>query len=211
MERDVKYKKALWMIMESLLEIDSIEDALSSALEVILDVMDSEAGAIWMLDERKGLLHPVFHMGPIDLSNIHMENGIGIEGIVTSSGQSLLISDALNDPRFIGNIFDDQGMKTESLICVPLKAVKNTIGCVHIINRKDGQKYSEEDMKLCEQMAALAAMTIEEKGLIIELPEEKEVMVSLRNVIKEFPSGDQTIRVLNGINLDIIDRNVSIV
>ena len=211
MDYDVKYKKALWSIMESLLEIDNIDDALSSALDVILDVMDSEAGAIWMLDERTNTLHPVHHKGPIDISNVHMENGVGIEGIVTSSEKPLLISDTLNDPRFIGNIFDDKGMKTESLICVPLKAVKKTIGCIHIINKMNGEKYNEQDMSLCEQMAALAAMTIEEKGLIIEIPPEKEVMISLRNVTKEFQSGEETLRVLNGINLDIYKNEFVVV
>ena len=211
MNREEKYKKAQWTIMESLLLIDNIDDAISSALEVILDVMESEAGAIWMLDDRKGLLHPMVFMGPIDLSNIYMENGVGIEGVVTATGESLLISDTLNDPRFVGNIFDDQGMKTESLICVPLKAVSKTLGCVHIINRKDGEHYTEADMRLCEQMAALAAMTIEEKGLKINLPEEKEVMVSLRNVTKEFESGDETLRVLNGINLDIYKNEFVVV
>ncbi|MBR1507267.1 MAG: ATP-binding cassette domain-containing protein [Eubacterium sp.] len=211
MNREEKYKKAQWTIMESLLLIDNIDDAISSALEVILDVMDSEAGAIWMLDDRKGLLHPMVFMGPIDLSNIYMENGVGIEGVVTATGESLLISDTLNDSRFVGNIFDDQGMKTESLICVPLKAVSKTLGCVHIINRKDGEYYTEADMRLCEQMAALTAMTIEEKGLRIDLPEEKEVMVSLRNVTKEFESGDETLRVLNGINLDIYKNEFVVV
>ena len=211
MNREEKYKKAQWTIMESLLLIDNIDDAISSALEVILDVMDSEAGAIWMLDDRKGLLHPMVFMGPIDLSNIYMENGVGIEGVVTATGESLIISDTLNDSRFVGNIFDDQGMKTESLICVPLKAVSKTLGCVHIINRKDGEHYTEADMRLCEQMAALAAMTIEEKGLRIDLPEEKEVMVSLRNVTKEFESGDETLRVLNGINLDIYKNEFVVV
>jgi ABC-type antimicrobial peptide transport system, ATPase component len=210
-DNEEKYRRALWLIMERLLEIDNIEEALSGALEVIISVMESEAGAIWMLDEKKNILHPIFHMGPVDLSNIYVENGIGIEGIVTSTEKSLIISDTMNDSRYVGNIFDDQGMKTESLICVPLKAVKKTIGCIHIVNRKDGQKYSENDLMLCERMAAIAAMTIEEKGLIIDLPEEKEVMVSLRDVTREFESGDQTVRVLNGINLDIYKNEFVVV
>ena len=211
MDNDTKYNKALWRIMESLLEIDNLDEALSSALEIILDVMDSEAGAIWLLDEKKNILHPLFHMGPIDLSNIYVENGVGIEGVVTTSEKSLLISDAINDPRFVGNIFDDQGMKTESLICVPLKSSKKTMGCIHIINRRDGIKYSEEDVTLCERMAFMAAMNIEEKGLIIDYPEEKEVMISLKNVTREFESGDQTIKVLNGINLDIYKNEFVVV
>ena len=203
MKKDDDYNKALMTIMTRLLQIDNIDEALSSALEAIVEVMGSEAGAIWMLDDKKGILHPVFYIGPIDLSNITVENGVGIEGVVTETEKAIMIEDTLNDPRYVGNIFDDQGMRTESLICVPLKADNKTLGCIHIINRHDGGKYTEKNLTLAEQMAALAAMTIEEKGLTLEIPEEKEVMISLRNVTREFESGEQTIKVLNGINLDI--------
>lgn len=211
MVKDEKYRKALWNIMTKLLQVDSIDEALSGSLEAVVEEMDSEAGAIWMLDKNKNILHPVFHIGPVDLSNVAVENGVGIEGVVTQTEQSVIISDTMNDPRYVGNIFDDLGMKTESLICVPLKNVDNTLGCIHIINRRDGKKYSDTDMALCEQMAAVAAMTIEEKGFALDVPEEKEVMVSLRDVRREFESGDQTIKVLNGINLDIYKNEFVVV
>ena len=211
MVKDEKYRKALWNIMTKLLQVDSIDEALSGSLEAVVEEMDSEAGAIWMLDKNKNILHPVFHIGPVDLSNVAVENGVGIEGVVTQTEQSVIIGDTMNDPRYVGNIFDDLGMKTESLICVPLKNVDNTFGCIHIINRRDGKKYSDTDMALCEQMAAVAAMTIEEKGFALDVPEEKEVMVSLRDVRREFESGDQTIKVLNGINLDIYKNEFVVV
>ncbi len=211
MVKDEKYRKALWNIMTKLLQVDSIDEALSGSLEAVVEEMDSEAGAIWMLDKNKNILHPVFHIGPVDLSNVAVENGVGIEGVVTQTEQSVIISDTMNDPRYVGNIFDDLGMKTESLICVPLKNLDNTFGCIHIINRRDGKKYSDTDMALCEQMAAVAAMTIEEKGFALDVPEEKEVMVSLRDVRREFESGDQTIKVLNGINLDIYKNEFVVV
>ena len=211
MVKDEKYRKALWNIMTKLLQVDSIDEALSGSLEAVVEEMDSEAGAIWMLDKNKNILHPVFHIGPVDLSNVAVENGVGIEGVVTQTEQSVIIGDTMNDPRYVGNIFDDLGMKTESLICVPLKNLDNTFGCIHIINRRDGKKYSDTDMALCEQMAAVAAMTIEEKGFALDVPEEKEVMVSLRDVRREFESGDQTIKVLNGINLDIYKNEFVVV
>ena len=211
MRNEDNYKSALILIMQKLLMIDNIDEALSSALEAIVEAMDSEAGAIWVLDKRKNILVPVFHMGPIDLSNIQVENGVGIEGVVTATEKPVMISDTLNDPRYVGNIFDDQGMKTESMICVPLKAQGDTIGCIHIINRKDGEKYDDNDLELCEQMAAIATMTIEEKGLVVETPPEKEVMISLRDVTREFQSGDQVIHVLNGINLDIYKNEFVVV
>ena len=60
-------------------------------------------------------------------------------------------------------------------------------------------------------MAALAAMTIEEKGLLVDTGEEKKVLISLRNIIKEFPSGEGISRVLKGIDLDIYENEFVVV
>ena len=86
-----------------------------------------------------------------------------------------------------------------------------TIGCIQIINRNDGGFYDQEDLILCEQMASLAAIAIEEKGLDFNPSAEKEVIISLRDVIKEFPSGDGVSRVLKGINLDIYKNEFVVV
>ncbi|MBQ2468060.1 MAG: ABC transporter ATP-binding protein [Clostridia bacterium] len=60
-------------------------------------------------------------------------------------------------------------------------------------------------------MAALAAITIEEKGLLIDSGEKKEVLATLRNVTKEYPSGDGMVQVLKGINLDIYKNEFVVV
>ena len=198
-----KYTKATWRIVETLLDVEDLSEALSIALKTIIDVLDSEAGAIWYLDQHEDRLHPIYHIGPADISNISVENGIGIEGVVARSGQSIMIRDAANDPRYEGTIFDEQGLKTVSLICVPLKDQHDTIGCVQIINKKDGGAYSEEELSLCEHMATLATMTIQEKGLIIDFGEKKEVLACLQDVTKEYPSGEGILQVLKGVNLNI--------
>ena len=60
-------------------------------------------------------------------------------------------------------------------------------------------------------MASLAAITIDEKGLIVGEEESKKVIISLRDVIKEFPSGDGVSRVLKGINLDIYENELVVI
>ncbi|SDB35293.1 ABC-type lipoprotein export system, ATPase component [Ruminococcaceae bacterium FB2012] len=202
-ENNKRFTKASWAIMEQLLEVDNLEEALSGSLEIITDTLESEAGAIWLLDKKTDRLSPVFHIGPADISNISVENGLGIEGIVSKTGKSVIVTDAVNDPRFDSTVFDDNGLSVKTMICVPLNDLNEVIGCVQIINKKDGSSYDEEELKLCEHMASLAAITIEEKGFIIDLGEDKEVLASLRNVTKEFPSGDGVLKILKGINLDI--------
>ena len=211
MAEEKRFAKATWQIMEQLLEVDNLEDALSGSLETIVKTLNSEAGAIWLLDAKNDRLSPLFHIGPIDLSNIVVENGLGIEGVVTKTGKSMILADAVNDSRYDGSIFDDNGLLVKSMICVPLNNLHDVIGCVQIVNKKDGSLYDEEELQLCERMASLAAITIEEKGLLVDLGERKEVLAVLKDVIKEFPSGEGVSRVLKGINLEIYKNEFVVV
>ena len=211
MAEEKRFAQATWKIMEQLLEVDSLDDALSGSLEIIVNTLNSEAGAIWLLDPKTDRLSPLFHMGPVDVSNISVENGMGIEGLVTKTGKSVMVTDAAADPRFDGTVFDDNGLVTRTMICVPLNNFRDVIGCVQIVNKKDGSLYDEEELQLCERMASLAAITIDERGLIVDLGEKKEVLATLRDVTKEFPSGDGVLQVLKGVNLEIYKNEFVVV
>ena len=210
-EENKRFAKASWAIMAQLLKVDNLEEALSGSLEIIVKTLNSEAGAIWLLDPKTDRLSPVFHIGPADISNISVENGLGIEGIVTQTGKSVFVEDAASDTRFDGTVFDDNDLVTKTMICVPLNNTRDIIGCVQIVNKLDGTLYDEEEMQLCERMASLAAMTIDEKGLIVDLEEKKEILATLRNITKEFRTGDTTLKVLKGINLDVYKNEFIVV
>lgn len=211
MAEDKRFAKASWAIMAQLLKVENLEEALSGSLDIIVKTLNSEAGAIWLLDPKTDRLSPVFHIGPADISNISVENGLGIEGIVTQTGKSMFVEDAATDTRFDGTVFDDNDLVTKTMICVPLNNTHDIIGCVQIVNKLDGTLYDKEEMQLCERMASLAAITIDEKGLIVDLEEKKEILATLRNITKEFQTGDTTLKVLKGINLDIYKNEFIVV
>ena len=206
-----RFAKATWRIMEQLLEEEDLTSALSGALEILVETLNSEAGAIWLLDEKTGRLSPMFHIGPADISNISVENGLGLEGLVVKSGESAIVTDAPSDTRFDGTVYDDNGLPVKTMICVPLNDLHKVIGCMQVVNKLDGGTYDHEELMLCEHTASLAAITIEEKGLDTEPEEEKEVLAVLENVIKEFPSGGGVSRVLKGINLEIYKNEFVVV
>ena len=95
---EAEIQRATWNITRALLEADTLEEALTRGLEVIVEILNSEAGAVWLLDKSKTRLTPVFHMGPTDISNTSVETGTGIEGLVTQSGKPVLIQDTEKDP-----------------------------------------------------------------------------------------------------------------
>lgn len=210
-DRKTRISQAIWQITQQLRDCTVLDDALSVCLETIIAALNSEAGSIWLLDKGSNRLFPVFNHGPVDISGITIENGQGIAGSVVQNGESVITSSVGDDPRFSRSVDEESGFVTKTLICVPLKNTYETIGCIQIINRLDGSFYDQDDLFLCEQMASLAAIAIEEKGLEFNPSAEKEVIISLRNVIKEFPSGDGVSRVLKGINLDVYKNEFVVV
>lgn len=200
--KNKRFIGAMLDLLEQLLETEELSEALSGTLEMLVGILNCEAGAVWLLDRQSDRLVPVFHIGPVNFTNISAENGLGVEGLVTRNGESVVIQDTLAG-EYPGSVFDDCGPLVKSMICVPLKNLRETVGCIQIVNKKDGSAFDEEELQLCQRIAALSALTIDEKGFEVSVGEKKEVLISLRGIIKEFPSGDGVLRVLKGIDLDI--------
>ena len=143
--------------------------------------------------------------GEVSITGISVAAGQSIVGAVTQSGESLIVADAEKDERFTKSVDDETGFVTKSIICVPLKNEYETIGCIELINKRSGAPFTEYDLALCGQLASLAAVAIDEKGFVFEPERDKRVIISLRGVTKEYPSGDGVSRVLKGIDLDIYE------
>ena len=203
MARENRYAKVARQIIGQILEQESIEEALARSIELLVKALDCEAGAFWFRDSESDRLYPVYHVGPANISNINIDASQGTEGAVTRTGESIVINDTAHDPRFEGTAFDDNGLEVKNLICVPLNNLQSIVGCLIVVNHRGSDDYSDEERQLCERTAALAAMTIDEKGLTIKPQKEKEVMITLRDVTRDFPSGDGIVSVLKGISLDI--------
>ena len=202
-----RFVSILFDLLQELLETEEMTDALSGTLEMLIRVLNCEAGAVWLLARETGFLLPVVSAGPVNFTNISAESGVGVEGLVTRDGTTCLISDTASGD-YPGSVFDDCGPTVRNMLCVPLKTLTEVVGCIQIVNRKDGESFDAEEVQLCERLAALAALTIEEKGFSVSAGEKKQVLISLRGIIKECPSGDGVLRVLKGIDHDIIKMNL---
>ena len=202
-ERKTRFTRAIWQITQELSNADSLDNALAASLDIIIQCLNSEGGTIWLLDRDSDRLFPIFNRGTVDISGITIENGQGVAGAVVKSGEAIILEDVCRDERFTRSVDEESGFVTKSIICAPLKNSLETIGCVEVINRRDGGVYSEEDLALCEALTGLTAIVMEEKGLQFRPSAQKEVIISLRGITKDYPSGDGVAHVLKGINLDI--------
>lgn len=132
-----------------------------------------------------------------------LAEGEGIAGQVVKDGKTTVVKDCQSDARWAGRFDESTGFVTKSMVCAPLINKYEVIGCIQIINKKDGSLYNDADVDLCENLAMLTAIAIDDKGLNLGFAEEKKSIISLRGVTKVFGQGDTQIQFLKGVNLDV--------
>lgn len=203
-EMKIGYTQVVWEITTLLQKAESLEEALRASLGEVVKAVGAEAGTIWFYnasgDKR---IYPSFWIGGADLTGLSLELGEGIAGTVVKEGKSTVVKDCQKDERWAGRFDSVTGFVTKSMICVPLVNKYEVIGCIQIINKKDGSLYNDEDINLCENLAMLTAIAVDGRGLNLGFAESKKSIISLRNVTKTFGTGENKLQVLKGVNLDI--------
>lgn len=204
MEKRIEYTQVIWEITKQLQEAESLEDALRSALNQVVSAVGAEAGTIWFYNSKgDGKIYPSFWIGGADLTGLSLNSGEGIAGAVVEGGKTTVVKDCQSDARWAGRFDEKTGFVTKSMVCVPLVNKYEVIGCIQIINKKDGSLYDDEDVKICENLAMLTAIAVDSRGLNLGFTEEKSILISLRDVTKTYGQGETQVQVLRGVNLDI--------
>ena len=127
----------------------------------------SQRGSAYKNDFERGRLLSVYASGMGETS-IKLNLRLGIAGTVAITGQSLMIEDVANDPRFDDSFDRRTGFKTRSLIAVALKGAKGElIGVIEAVNKRDGS-FAAEDLDLLECLCKPVALMIEDRQLLHE-------------------------------------------
>jgi len=184
-------------IMEQLLEESGAEEMMAAGLELLTGALKSEAGAVWVPGETEDLLYPAFCTGPVELAD---RTDTGVENAVFRDGNPRMISP---DGENAETAFSRAGCPVRSGICVPLKTPERIFGSLVVINKRDGSVFTPAEQKLCGRIAALIAMAMDEEAYVYHQPEKKEVLLRARGIVKDYPSGNEKLRVLKGIDLNI--------
>jgi len=145
--------------------VSSVQD-LDQLLELIIEtatrMMDAKASSLLLLDPKTKKLYFKVATGAKkdDVKRFEIELGQGIAGYVAQTGESLLIPDVTQDPRWYKEISESIGFSTRSIACVPLKVMNEIIGVVEIIDKADKSAITNEDLKILSVFADLAALAI---------------------------------------------------
>ncbi|MBL8027178.1 MAG: SpoIIE family protein phosphatase [Fibrobacteres bacterium] len=112
------------------------------------------------------------------LKTISVEVGQGIIGRVCKDGKAELLKDLDANPEFIQTI--PKVAVTKTLITMPLSRQGQVFGALQLVNRNDGENFSERDVRFADMIVDQASLAIYNTFLIMERERKLETDVDLK-------------------------------
>ena len=205
---DATHVRILWQVMEKLRDADQLEEALSRCLDLFCRGTRSEKGSIWMLDEQSGRTIATNVFGTYDATGESAATGEGLIGRVIATGESELhaASDVQN-MKMAGA--DSPALSGKNVMCVPIKTPVHTVGCMLLTGKET--EYNDDERNMCENCCAILSHYIEDMGFEFKPFEDREPLLTVHNVVKEFLSGEEIRQILKGVDLDVYPGELVVV
>jgi len=162
-----------------------LHDVLSIALQEVQSLAQSVSASIWLLteDRRELECREILGPGSEQLRHARLPLGGGITGWVAEHGESVVSPDILEDPRHHKTVGSSENAPVRSMLSVPLKVKNQVIGVLNLVDPCQG-RFTKEDLRFIEPIAASAAMAIENARLYttaqLEIAERTRVEAELR-------------------------------
>ena len=161
-----------------------IKEVMTLIFTRVLEVLEAEAGSLWLTDEKSGtnICHLAEGAAKDRIIGLRLPIKTGIVGGVIANSQSDVMLNCGSDSRFNAEVDEKSRFKTESMICVPLTSNGVAFGAIQVINKKTGfqKRFAEEDRRLVEDMAQAASIAGKNARLL-----ESESRVNEMNTLME--------------------------
>lgn len=139
--------------LQRLLEISTrlsstlrLNELLNLVMDVSIELTNTEAASILLVDRSSGQLHFVASTsGSVPEETLVPLDG-SIAGWVVRNGRSLIIDDVKGDNRHYASVDEDLAFNTHSMLAVPLVTPKGVIGTLEVLNKRDHQPYTTQDV-----------------------------------------------------------------
>ncbi|MEE9604343.1 MAG: sigma-54-dependent Fis family transcriptional regulator [Candidatus Scalindua sp.] len=146
-------------IINSKLELNHV---LEQVIIHATKLTNSAAASIILICDSRDDLVIRYATGPASdvISNISFPAAKGIAGYCISTGQIIVVFDAKKNLHYFADIDKLSGFKTESVLCVPLCIKGKTIGCVELLNKRDGTTFNDDDIAVATIMSNFTAVSV---------------------------------------------------
>lgn len=164
----------------------SAETDIDVLLRVIAEetksAVEADRCSVFLYDKIKDELWSKVALG-MDSQEIRFRVDKGLAGHVVTTGQPINIIDAYSDKRFNKEIDLQTGYKTKTMLCMPIKNMKQEIiGAFQVLNKKEGY-FTEDDEDLLVAIGSSAGIALENAQLF---KKQQEMFIEQKKVFDSF-------------------------
>ncbi len=180
-------------------------------MEMIMDsaktVLPVEAASVLLVDPDTNELFFELAQGEKgeEVREIRLAPGEGIAGLVAERGESVIVNDAANDPRWSNRVAARTGFVTRNLLTVPIVNYSRIEGVLQVINKKGGRSFTERDRMLLERVARPMAVALE-NARVYEQLEQSMKALQQTTAIKERLESE--LQIAGGIQMSFLPRTM---
>jgi signal transduction histidine kinase len=161
------------------LDLNSLLRKIISAAEKLTD---TEAASIMLLDPKTGDLRfeITSNLTPNETDAIIIPMEGSTAGWIVKHGEPRVIEDVTKEPSHYKGVGAKLAFETRNLLGVPMRAHDKVIGVLQALNKRGGQKFNEQDIKILTTLASQAAVAIENARLFQQSDFIAEMVHELR-------------------------------
>ncbi len=188
----------------------SLDEILDSIMDMVLKIMQTDAGALMLSDRTGNYLETKIIKGreAEAINGSPLKIGEGIAGSVAETGESIAIPDKVGQIVAISESNNEVDIRLYNILCVPMKFANRTIGVIEVINKRAKQPFSMEDIDILEAVAAQVTMLIENSNLFNLAQKEAKALRTLFEV-NEVLNSAENIQSLLELTIKLATRFMS--
>ena len=185
-EQRAKQLNMLNEISRSLTSTLEIKPLLDQILKSATEILNCDAGSLFMIDESSGELVFEVTAGPVadNLVGMRLPSGTGIVGRSVDNAQPIIANDVQHFENWSDSTDKQTGFVTRDLLVVPMQVKDKIIGVIEIINKKDGSPFTSDDQELLATFASQAAIAIDNARLYTQTDQALSARVEELSVMQ---------------------------
>ncbi len=168
--------------------IESHDTVFETLMEMTSWEMGAERTTLFLNDTATGELYSRYAQGTFR-REIRFRSDTGIAGHVFQTGESLIIDNASDDPRFNRQIDQQTGFVTRNILCCPIKTVNgDIIGVAQCLNKRDLKNFTKDDLELLVAMTTQATTALQSTQLVERMKKSRERELEFLDVVADVTS-----------------------
>ena len=173
-------------------------ELLQSIVDVARSIFAARASTVFLFDPATDeLVFEAVSGSGASLVGRRLPSSTGIAGWVLVTGQTLVVEDVLQDPRFAAEVGADTGYSPHGLMAVPLHRGDDVLGVLEVLDRPRRPDFSLGEVELLSMFADQAAIAVDLLRAVRDVrrgTERSDELAVVARVASLVTGGDQATR-----------------